>query len=94
MPTNQPNNAAEMPADAREDTTAAAVLSDEQLDDPPGGGGMGGAAAADPLGGSARSPGGTSRNAPIDGGVDAGGANATAEAKVLAARDEAEAHPS
>jgi hypothetical protein len=83
MSTNQPNSAQDVPADAREDATAAAVLHDEQMDDPAAGGGLGGAAAADPLGGSARAPGGASPNAPVDTGVDAGDAAASAEAKVL-----------
>ena len=83
MPTNQPNSAQDVPADAREDTTAAAVLHDEQMDDSPGGGGLGGAAAADPLGGSARVPGGASPNAPVDVGAGSGDAGASAEAKVL-----------
>lgn len=94
MPTNQPNAAPDLPANAREDATAAAVLHDEDMDDTPGGGGLGGAAAADPLGGSARTPGGASPDAPIDPGVSAGDAGASGEAKVLASESETEAHPS
>ena len=94
MPTGQPANATDVPAQARDDLTAAAVMNDEQMDDAPGGGGLGGAAAADPLGGSARTPKGASPNAPMDPGVSAGDAGASAEAKVLATETEAQAHPS
>ena len=94
MPTNQPNTASEVPADAHEDATAAAVLHDEQMDHVPGGGGLGGPAAANPLGGSDRTPVGASPDAPIDTGVSGGDAAATPEAKVLATENEAEAHPS
>lgn len=58
------------------------MLHDEQMDDTPGGGGLGGMAAADPLGGSERTPRGTSPNAPVDAGVDAADAGAGAEARV------------
>ena len=93
MPTDQPNSSTDLPAEPREDATAAAVLHDERMDEAPGGGGLGGAA-ANPLGGSSRAPGGASPNAPIDPGVSAGDAGASAEAKVLATEGEAEAHPS
>ncbi|WP_374942987.1 hypothetical protein [Sphingomonas sp.] len=83
MPTNDPSNATDVPQDAREEATPGAVLNDADVDDSPGGGGLGGAAAANALG-SGRTPGGASPNAPIDTGVDAGDAGATAEAKVLA----------
>lgn len=88
MPTDQPNSAPDdLPETPRDDATAATVLHDENLDDAPGGGGLGGAAASNPLGGSARAPGGASPNSPIDTGLSGGDMQAAGEAKLRATDD-------
>ena len=95
MPTDQPSNAPDATPKPNDHETAANVLQDESLDMPAGGGGLGGASAADSLGGSGRTPSGTSPNAPIDTGVSADGEAAAAEARVQASQtDAAEPHPS
>ena len=96
MSTDQPSSAPDA-VEPRDRDTAARVLNDDALDARPGGGGLGGASAADPLGGSARAPGGPSPNSPIDAsGVGSAGedARAEAEARVQASQaDPAEPHP-
>ncbi|RDE05863.1 hypothetical protein [Sphingomonas aracearum] len=93
MPDTDPNSAPDtLPDDAQDRETAASVLHDADRDDA-GGGGLGGADAADPL--AARAVAGTSPNAPIDTGVDAGRAGAERDSRLSAAEDDgSEPHPS